>query len=217
MLLGNNQGEVNIVNEFVHDGVTVQFGHVSGTVLSSKKYSETHVSSSGGGGHVGRRGGYVAAPKVHSRVVTRHEFWLRKLDGTEQVFQFTNRDIALREGQQVSLLIAARADAKQSWYAELVNHDARNRTAISTLPELTEHLQLNEYTPQSFVKLALLLAGAWLAIHFGSGLLGLATFGAFVYIAMKRQMRNYSAQRALATHLAGLANTVLASRTAIFG
>ena len=205
------------MDEFVHEGVTVQFGHVSGTVLSSRKTSETHVSSSGGGGRVGRRGGYVAAPKVHSRVVTKHEFWLRKLDGTEQVFQFTNRDIALREGQQVSLLIAARANAKQSWYAELVNHDARNRTAISTVPELAEHLQLNEFTSQSFVKLGLLLGGAWMAIHFGSGLFGLAVFGAFVYIAMKRQMRSRSAQRALATHLAGLANNVLTSRAAIFG
>jgi hypothetical protein len=91
------------MNQFAHGDVTVHFSHVSGTVLSSRKHSETHVTSTGGGGRAGRNGGYVEAPKVRSTVVTRHEFWIRKTDGTEQVFQFTDRNIPLREGQQVSM------------------------------------------------------------------------------------------------------------------
>jgi hypothetical protein len=48
------------MNEFIFkDFERISFHAVNGTVLSTSKYSETHVSSSGGGGYIGRNGGQI--------------------------------------------------------------------------------------------------------------------------------------------------------------
>lgn len=76
-----------------------------GTVVSVKRWSDTHVSSSGGGGSVAPKyGGYVAAPKVHSEVVQRQEVFLRNHDGKEMAFELGGTNVAAREGS--TLLVA---------------------------------------------------------------------------------------------------------------
>jgi hypothetical protein len=113
-------------------------------------------------------------------------------------------------------VIASHAGTRQSWYAELINHDARTRTAISPIPELAKYLRLADFTARSYGKMALLLFGAYLSIHFASGLLGLASCGAAIYCAFTHTQREHAAHKALATHLSQLAESLFASRNAIF-
>lgn len=56
---------------------------IRGTVAGAKKWTETHVSSSGGGGHVGPYGGHVSAPTVSSYVVERGEVWITNRHGKD--------------------------------------------------------------------------------------------------------------------------------------
>ncbi|MCW2315889.1 hypothetical protein M2322_001433 [Rhodoblastus acidophilus] len=56
---------------------------VRGTVTSASKWTESHVSSSGGGGFIANGSGYVNAPQVSTTVVERGEFWVRTSDGKE--------------------------------------------------------------------------------------------------------------------------------------
>lgn len=60
-------------------------------------YSETRVSSSGGGGYVGKHGGHVAAPTVTSHVTHHREFFLQD-EGQEKAFHLQDVKFAARPG-----------------------------------------------------------------------------------------------------------------------
>lgn len=100
----------------------IEFYSFTGEVLSQNKYSETHVWSSGGGGHIGPRGGHVAASQAHSSVTTKQEFWLKLDDGTEKSVQLGGYDIPLRESQKISILMAQTETSEGAYYAALINH-----------------------------------------------------------------------------------------------
>lgn len=75
---------------------------LSGRVSSVARWSDTTVSSSGGGGYVHPTyGGHVSAPKITSSVVDRQEFWL-ETHGQEQ-HQF-NLNIPLANDHKVCLI-----------------------------------------------------------------------------------------------------------------
>ena len=75
---------------------------VRGPVIGHKKWSETHVSSSGGGGYMPQGGGgYVSAPRISGRVETKSEFWIRTSDNTDVKIE---ADIEIMEGHTVSIL-----------------------------------------------------------------------------------------------------------------
>lgn len=101
------------MEDFKHGRKTVAFWAMTGEVLDSSKYSETHVSvsSSGGGGsgyiHPQYRGHInVQAPQVHSTStsIVNHEFWIRTKDGSEKPAELRNVDIPLRAGQKITLI-----------------------------------------------------------------------------------------------------------------
>ena len=108
---------------------------ITGTVLSSEKHSQTHITGHGGGGNVGPSGGYVAPATITSQSVEKHEFWIRAEDGRERAFVFLGADIPLRPGQSVSVICVAReeglASQKGKWLSvALVNHSAGTITRI---------------------------------------------------------------------------------------
>lgn len=70
----------------------------TGEVRGAQRWSDTHVSSSGGGGWVGPQGGRVAAAQVHSNVVQRGKFFLCQDNGTEQEIHSL---FGVRDGQRV--------------------------------------------------------------------------------------------------------------------
>jgi hypothetical protein len=56
---------------------------VRGKIIGSKTWTETHVSSSGGGGYIHKGTGQIHAPTVHSTTVERGEVWIRNKDGKD--------------------------------------------------------------------------------------------------------------------------------------
>ena len=111
------------------------FSRKSGTVLEHKRSSETHVSSSGGGGYVGKHGGHVAAAKVHSDVVNTDDFWILNENGEEEMIRLVNVKVALREGQRVTLILAGLDNVDNMIYMFLFNHTDGQLYKIHTAGE----------------------------------------------------------------------------------
>ena len=89
------------------------FRQVAGEVIGNRKWSETHVTSSGGGGFVGAYGGVITAPSIQSRTVTRSEIWIRDEAGQERPLQLAGLDIPVREGHRIAVVWAV-PDGKDS-------------------------------------------------------------------------------------------------------
>lgn len=75
-----------------------------GTVITINKWSDTHVFSTGGGGHVGPQGGYVSAPQVNSHIKQRAEVFSRGNDGQEDNFDLGFSNISFREGSKIFIV-----------------------------------------------------------------------------------------------------------------
>lgn len=128
----------------------MQFNVVTGEILGSNKFSETHVSSSGGGGYVGRDGGHIRAPQVSSSTTTNHEFWIKTEEGKEKSIQLKGYDIAIREGQKISIITATTPQSKSSYYCSLINHNAQNFSRIASGLDLNTNLKIKPLTGLSF-------------------------------------------------------------------
>ena len=125
---------------------SLTFWEIRGEVLTSQKHSETHVSSSGGGGSISEGRGYVSAPTVHSTVLTKHEFWIRTPDEEEVPIKLTGVDIPLRSGQDISLICVRESQSDGGRYCTLVNRSAGRHWSINSGSELNKNLEL---TPKS--------------------------------------------------------------------
>jgi hypothetical protein len=71
---------------------------VTGEVVKVQLTTETHVS--GGAPHA------QTAVKVHSRVINRMRFFIKRQDGKETDFSFANTTVGVREGHRVSVVLA---------------------------------------------------------------------------------------------------------------
>lgn len=121
-------------------GKKVSFGAISGVVVGDKKWSETHVTSSGGGGMVGRWGGYVSAPTINSFTNTKSEIWLRDAGGQEHPIHLTNVNIPVREGHHVTAVWGMRDGAAAAQYVLIENHTAQQHAVIEgCFPALAGH------------------------------------------------------------------------------
>jgi hypothetical protein len=130
----------------------IRFWSFTGEVISQNKYSETHVWSSGGGGHLGPRGGHVAAAQTHSSVTTKQEFWLKLDDGTEKSVQLGGYDIPLRESQKISILMAQTETSESAYYAALINHtSSKTHTILSADSILDKLIDFNPKPLRSFL------------------------------------------------------------------
>ncbi len=99
------------MESFKHGKKEVAFYTVTGEVLGNDKYSETHVSSSGGGGYVGQYGGHISAPQVSSRTTTNQEIWIKTESGSEKSIQLKGYDIPMRPGHKITVISAGNKDA----------------------------------------------------------------------------------------------------------
>lgn len=91
----------NIVT--LSDGHRFSFNSVNAEVITDPaKWSETHVSSSGGGGYVHpQHGGHVSAPQVSSTVLERSSYFVKTDNGRE----IELRDhVAARKGHVINLV-----------------------------------------------------------------------------------------------------------------
>lgn len=165
------------MENFKHRKTEVVFRSITGEVLSQNKYSETHVSSSGGGGHIDRNGGYIEAPKIESTSVTNHEIWIRKNDNTEESVQIKGHDIPLRPGQLITLISAYTNENRTLYHSVLINHNANKHWFINKAKELNRFLHIDVITGKSLVLAGILwFVGATLS----SDIFGLIVASAFL-------------------------------------
>lgn len=104
------------MKDFEWENRIIEFWTITGIVTKSEKRSETYVS-----GNFDKKSKDV---NVTSDVVIKHEFWLKTPDGKEEEIQLSGYDIPLREGQEVSMLLAFPKGGEYSWYVALINHSA---------------------------------------------------------------------------------------------
>lgn len=166
-----------------HKDKIIEFRHISGEVLDTQKYSETHVASSGGGGYIGPNGGKINATQVHSTSVTMHDFWIRDAAGREISIQLAGSNVALRPGQFISMLIADEKKSGNSAYASLINHTAGSITPTCPGQNMNARFQLDLFGFSTIVKggalgLLMLIAMAW---SWFAGLLMMGVFGFMVW------------------------------------
>lgn len=109
---------------------TVEFTLLTGAVTSSQKHAETHVRSSGGGGFLHKGTGYVSAPVVTSRIVTKHEFWLHTDDDRDIPVNLSNVHVSVAEGHKVSLVSAKVSGLDNAPLVLLINHNAKGHWFI---------------------------------------------------------------------------------------
>lgn len=148
------------MHDFTHGDKTVEFTALIGEVVGSEKFSETHVSSSGGGGYVGKHGGHVRPAQITSTSVINHEFWVRTDTGVERDVKLKGRDIPLRAGQRITLISARRkGGAGSSCYSVLVNHSAKKQWFMCSGPLLGKFLGLAPFNFKAlFFTIALCVA-----------------------------------------------------------
>lgn len=146
------------MQDFSHRGKYVEFWQVTGEVLASDKYHETHISGRGGGGYIGQYGGRIKPIAIDSSTVINHEFWIKTEYGVEKDIKLRNINIPLRSGQKITLISAARRGSEIGLYSILVNHSAGQHWFINSAKDLNNKLQLEQLTGKS-----LLIAGmiAW--------------------------------------------------------
>ncbi|MBM0212917.1 MULTISPECIES: hypothetical protein [Pseudomonas syringae group] len=131
------------MQDFTHGDKTIEFTSLVGEVIGSEKLSETHVSSSGGGGYVGREGGHVRAAQISSTSVINHEFWVRDDTGIEHDVKLKGQDIPLRTGQRITLIkVKHKNGSGKGWYSIIVNHSAAKHWFLNSAPALNQLLGL---------------------------------------------------------------------------
>lgn len=136
---------------FYHKSKTIEFWDITGTVSDTSKFSETHVWSSGGGGHTGPNGGHVSPVSIHSKSITNHEFWIHTDDGRQVDIQLRDVNIPLRKGQRISMIYAQKLNAKSGRAALLVNHSAQKHWPINTAAELNNKIRIDKISGLSLV------------------------------------------------------------------
>lgn len=192
------------MENFKHRNKEIEFWSVTGEIMAQNKYSETHVSSSGGGGYVGTHGGHISAPSVHSTTVTNHEFWIKTEDGSEESVQLAGRDIPLREGQKITLISAGIKGKGEGYYSVLVNHNANKHWFINKADRLNKLLKIDVASGKSI----LITGGLFCLVTYITESLGTGAViaGAFVIYRLATKIyRIIKMTDALDQHLESLA------------
>lgn len=102
----------------------------SGIVHGSKTWASTQVHSSGGGGYVGRHGGYVQPARVASTNTKHDTFFLVEDDGKEFEVELANIPFNVRDGHHVTAIYAAPQNKVNLLLTTLYNHNTENRAKV---------------------------------------------------------------------------------------
>lgn len=122
------------MESFKYKNKEVIFWSVTGEILSQNKFSKTNVYSRGDGPFGGG-----PHNTIESSVTTRHDVWIKKQDGSEEVLKFDNEEIHLREGQKITLVYAGYKVGDGCRYL-LVNHNSKERWVLNNAEDLGRYL-----------------------------------------------------------------------------
>ena len=155
------------MENFTADQGTVTFHEVRGTVLSGATGTRTNVSLSGGGGHVGPNGGYVAAPQLHTSSTDVQSLWIRTDEGRDDHFSLVGTTAAVTEGQRVVMVLGKASTSPEYWPVVLVNNNSKRYHPLAGIQSLAAGLvaPANQLRPW-FVGLLSFLIGAFFLAAF---------------------------------------------------
>lgn len=126
--------------KFTAGGKEFSFTSYSGTVLADKRLSETHITTSGGGGTIRNGEGDVSAPKVSSNIVTNQDIWLRDNAGNECVLRLKGCDIPVLEKQRISVVVFHCGDYSNEIL--LFNHNMKTWHGLCSLGNYAQRYEL---------------------------------------------------------------------------
>jgi hypothetical protein len=90
-----------------------KFSLYQGTVFSIRRWSDTHVWSSGGGGYVDPKiGGRVESAQISSEVVQKAEVFIKDDQGVQHALELTDVGVPLTEGNKVIAVMDDRWEGK---------------------------------------------------------------------------------------------------------
>ena len=195
---------------------TLVFSQVTGRVLDSSKWSETHVSGGGGGTPPSYGGNHPEAKSVdiRSTVTTEHEVWIKDEDtGKEQDIRLSGVDVPLRAGQRITL-ISLRGwrngrEKNRLDNVRLVNHDAGGYWQLQStdkVRDLAGYATLRRFLYGFVIVVVSLVGGCSVLVgdaEPGSRVTVLLVAGVVVALAVRR-MRGIPKDEPLATHLTEL-------------
>lgn len=197
------------MENFRWDDKEFEFSKLTGEVFSNNKFSETHVSSSGGGGYVDAQyGGNVAAARVHSTVTTVHEFWIKDEAGKEHAINLRGKDIPLAVGQKVTL-VSGGFVGKDKYYALLLNHNAEKHWHILGGAELANLCFFPEQSVMKFLMKAVIPIAIYiLMLNFTSGYVTLAIHIALIFYCVNWYRSRTKKAKELDAHLTKIAQSL---------
>ena len=113
-------------------GKQVWLEAMTGRVADEKKWNETHIRSSGGGGFVYNGSGFVNPTRISNVNTTRHEFWLVAENGRELCVDLRNSSVQVRPGQVVTMAWGAVQGQKRGPFLLYQNHTTGERQWLQT-------------------------------------------------------------------------------------
>ncbi len=133
-----------------YEGKEFEFWGKTGVVLSSEKRTETTAHQTAGRVNTYGKNIDVTMPTTQFESVLKHEFWIKKEDGTEESIRLNGIDIPLRPGQTVTIVYAAEK-GKSGCEGVFVNHSAGKFWCINDAGEIIKNLKVFNYFGKSLL------------------------------------------------------------------
>ncbi|ATR81209.1 hypothetical protein CYD26_20440 [Pseudomonas sp. FFUP_PS_473] len=153
--------DVNFIDEpFNHYGRQFYFFVVTGQVLDTQKRNQVHLAAGhshhSSGGYLingyGSTGSSSSSSYVSSRNVQEHEFWVKLRDGKEACFQFADKAVRIREGQDITMLFVRAAQSQTGEMVALYNHSSAENFIIAAPAEINQMFNIYTVEPGFFNK-----------------------------------------------------------------
>ena len=99
--------------ELMSEITTKRFSLYQGTVLSHRRWSDTHIWSSGGGGYVDPKfGGHVAAAQISSQILQKVEVFIKDDNGLQHALELTDVGVPITDGNKIIAVMDERWKGK---------------------------------------------------------------------------------------------------------
>lgn len=147
-----------------YEGKEFEFWGLTGVVLSSEKRTETTAHQTQGRVNTYGNNLDVTMPTTTFSSVLKHDFWIKKEDGTEESIHIGGVDIPLRSGQEVTLIYTSEKKEKHGYQSFFVNHSAGKFWVINDAEELTKKLNVFNFFWKSLLISLITLFGVAISL-----------------------------------------------------
>lgn len=138
---------------------SVEMNIIRGEILAIDSKSELNIHGGGGGSYVPVDSSTPVMHPIHISSSTHHtrEVWVKREDGVEMPIMLNDQDIKLREGNVLSIVVAA--DQRKTAMAYVHNHNTQRGYSLATAREIADRFSLS-HNPSGWYIIGALLLGA---------------------------------------------------------